>query len=96
LGRNTETHNEQSTREPVPGAEIIVHILPSKKLNFIWFFLSLANINTMAGVKPTLALIETLANPKRCGFGLSIQKFGLPSLNQRPKSGWHSRVIRFS
>jgi hypothetical protein len=36
LGRNTETHNEQSTREPVPGAEIIVHILPSKKLNFIY------------------------------------------------------------
>jgi hypothetical protein len=64
LGRHTETHNEQSTREPVPGAEIIVHILPSKKLNFIYLF-TLANRNALAGVKPTFALIETTANPKR-------------------------------
>jgi hypothetical protein len=30
--------------------------------------------NAKAGVKPTPALIETTANPKRCGFGLSIEK----------------------
>jgi hypothetical protein len=39
-----------------------------------------------AGVEPTPALIETTANPKRCGFGLSIQKFGsLGPSPDRPK-----------
>ena len=52
-----------------------MHILPNKKLNFICL-VALANRNAQAGVNPTLALIETTAHPKRCGFGLSIQKFG--------------------
>jgi hypothetical protein len=37
-------------------------------------FLALANRNAKAGVNPTPALIETTANPKRCGFPVSRKK----------------------
>ena len=37
-------------------------------------FLALANRNAKAGVNPTPALIETTANPKRCGFPMSRKK----------------------
>ena len=39
-------------------------------------FLALANRNAKAGVNPTPALIETTANPKRCGFPVSRKKSG--------------------
>jgi hypothetical protein len=51
-----------------------VHILTGGKLKLI-SLVALANRNAKAGKKPTLALIETTAHAKRCGFGLSIQKF---------------------
>jgi hypothetical protein len=94
LGRNTETHNEQNARCPTPGRAIIVHILPSKNLTSSVF--ALANRNAKAGVKPTPALIETTANPKRCGFGLSRKKSDQPGPDELQKTLQNQWITRFS
>ncbi|PYS65247.1 MAG: hypothetical protein DMF76_03100 [Acidobacteria bacterium] len=67
--RNTQRTKHTRTRK----WPIIVHILHEKtKISF----LALANRNAKAGVNPTPALIETTANPKRCGFPMSRKKSG--------------------
>jgi len=46
---------------------------------------ALANRNAKAGVKPTPALIETTANPKRCSLGLSRKILGRAYKSVWPK-----------
>src|SRR5205814_3588766 len=72
LGSNTETHNEQSTRERANGRSSCTYFMNNPKISL----LALANRNAKAGVNPTPALIETTANPKRCGFPVSRKKSG--------------------
>src|SRR5712692_2584177 len=80
MGRYTETHNEKNVRW-------IAHVARSANATYgenqNTFLLWRLQIEVRRQVeKPTLALIETTAHPKRCCFGLSIQKFG--SLGRAP------------
>src|SRR5437868_13191173 len=88
--RNTQRTKHTRTRK----WPIIVHILHEKtKISF----LALANRNAKAGVNPTPALIETTANPKRCGFPLSRKKSGpsgqFASTNELTKGGYSIFLI---
>jgi len=54
LGRYTETHNEQSTRDPRSERSSCTYFQAKTKLHFSF---ALANRYAKAGVKPTPALI---------------------------------------
>jgi hypothetical protein len=94
LGRNTETHNEQSTRYPTPGERSSCTYFQAKAKLHLSF--ALANRNAKAGVKPTPALIETTANPKRCGFSLSTKKSAGPDHDKLRKTSQNQSITHFS
>jgi len=78
MGRYTETHNEQHARW-------IAHVARSANATYgenqSSFLLWRLQIEMQRQVeKPTLALIETTAHAKRCGFGLSSEKNLGPAL----------------
>ena len=52
------------------------HARTSRQETKTHLLFALANRNAKAGVNPTPALIETTANPKRCGFPMSRKKSG--------------------